>query len=80
LGGAAEMDAVAFSVIDMNLKSGLGVHELVLALLFASLANTLTKGALVCFLGAKSMRRPIIPAVVLICAVTGALIAFYMGN
>ena len=80
LGGAAEMDAVAFSVIDMNLKSGLDVHELVLALLFASLANTLTKGALVCFLGAKSMRRPIIPAVVLICAVTGALIAFYMGN
>ena len=79
LGGAAEMDAVAFSVIDMNLKSGLGVHELVLAFLFASLANTLTKGALVCILGAKSMRRPIIPAVVLICAVTGALIAFYMG-
>ena len=78
LGGAAEMDAVAFSVIDMNLKSGLAVRELVLALLFASLANTITKGVLVCVLGAKSMRRPIIPAVVLICAVTGGLIAFYM--
>lgn len=78
LGGAAEMDAVAFSVIDMNLKSGLAVRELVLALLFASLANTITKGALVCVLGARSMRRPIIPAVVLICAVTGGLIAYYM--
>ena len=78
LGGAAEMDAVAFSVIDMNLKSGLAVRELVLALLFASLANTITKGVLVCVLGAKSMRRPIIPAVVLICAVTGGLIAYYM--
>ena len=78
LGGAAEMDAVAFSVIDMNLKAGLGVRELVLALLFASLANTLTKGALVCFIGAKSMRRPIIPAVVLICAVTGGLIAYFI--
>ena len=78
LGGAAEMDAVAFSVIDMNLKSGLAVRELVLALLFASLANTLTKGIMVCVLGAKSMRRPIIPAVVLICAVTGGLIAYYM--
>ncbi len=77
LGGAAEMDAVAFSVIDMNLKAGLGVRELVLALLFASLANTLTKGGLVFFLGAKSMRKPIIPAVALICAVTVALIAFY---
>ena len=77
LGGAAEMDAVAFSVIDMNLKSGLAVRELVLALLFASFANTLTKGILVCVLGSKSMRRPIIPAVVLICAVTGGLIAFY---
>ncbi len=78
LGGAAEMDAVAFSVIDMNLKAGLPVRELVLALLFASLANTLTKGILVCVLGAKAMRRPIIPAVVLICIVTGGLIAYYM--
>ena len=78
LGGAAEMDAVAFSVIDMNLKSGLAVRELVLALLFASLANTLTKGAMVCMLGAKSMRRPILPAVVLICVVTGGLIGYYL--
>lgn len=78
LGGAAEMDAVAFSVIDMHLKAGLGVRELVLALLFASLANTLTKGGLVFFLGAKAMRRPIVPAVVLICVTTAALIAFYM--
>ncbi len=78
LGGAAEMDAVAFSVIDMNLKAGLGERALVLALLFASLANTLTKGILVCVLGAKSMRRPIIPAVVLICAVTGGLIGYFL--
>ena len=53
------MDAVAFSVIDMNLKAGLPVRELVLALMLASIANTLTKGGLVFFLGAKSMRRPI---------------------
>lgn len=77
LGGAAEMDAVAFSVIDMHLKSGLPVRELVLAFLFASLANTLTKGGLVFFLGAKSMRKPIVPAVVLICVTTAALIAVY---
>ena len=77
LGGAAEMDAVAFSVIDMNLKAGLPVRELVLALLFASLANTITKGGLVFFLGAKSMRRPILPAVVLICLVTAGLIGYY---
>ena len=78
LGGAAEMDAVAFSLIDMNLKAGLDAHSLVLALLFASLANTLTKGGLVFFLGAKSMRKPIVPAVVLICAATAALIGFYL--
>ena len=78
LGGAAEMDAVAFSVIDMNLKAGLPLRELVLAFLFASLANTLTKGGLVLFLGAKSMRRPIMPAVALICAVTGGLIVYYV--
>lgn len=78
LGGAAEMDAVAFSVIDMFVKNGLGVRELVLAFLLASLANTLTKGGLVFFLGAKSMRKPIIPAVVLICSVTIALIIVYI--
>lgn len=77
LGGAAEMDAVAFSVIDMHLQAGLGVRELVLAFLFASLANTLTKGGLVFFLGARSMRKPIVPAVALICAVTVALIVMY---
>lgn len=79
LGGAAEMDAVAFSLIDMTIKSTLPVRELAIALMFASLANTLTKGALVFFLGAKSMRRPIVPAVALICLVTIAMIAFYFA-
>ncbi len=78
LGGAAEMDAVAFSVIDMHLQAGLGVRELVLAFLLASLANTLTKGGLVFFIGAKSMRKPIIPAVALICAVTAGIVALYI--
>lgn len=78
LGGAAEMDAVAFSLIDMAVKESIVHKELVLALLFASLANTITKGCLVFFLGAKTMRRPIVPAVILICAVTAALIAFYI--
>lgn len=78
LGGAAEMDAVAFSVIDMFLKNGLGSRELVLAFLLASLANTLTKGGLVVFLGAKSMRKSFAPAVILICITTAALVDFYM--
>ena len=78
LGGAAEMDAVAFSLLDMSMKAGLPIRELVLSLLFASLANTLTKGGLVCVLGAKSMRRPIIPAVVLIGLCTAGLIGFYL--
>jgi len=77
LGGAAEMDAVAFSLIDMSMKSILENHSLILALLFASLANTLTKGCIVYFVGAKSMRRPIIPAVALVCGVTVVLIGIY---
>jgi uncharacterized membrane protein (DUF4010 family) len=78
LGGAAEMDAVAFSLIDMSVKATIENRELVLALLFASIANTITKGALVFFLGAKSMRKSIVPAVLLICGVIGALIGFYL--
>ncbi len=77
LGGAAEMDAVAFSLIDMCRKAALENQSLILALLFASLANTITKGGIVYFLGAKAMRRPIIPAVVLICGVTVAMIGVY---
>ena len=78
LGGAAEMDAVAFSLIDMSVKATLENRELVLSLLLASIANTLTKGALVFFLGSKAMRRPIVPAVLLICAVAGGLLGFYL--
>jgi Predicted membrane protein len=77
LGGAAEMDAVAFSLIDMCRKATLENQSLILALLFASLANTITKGGIVYFLGAKAMRRPIIPAVALICGVTVVMIGFY---
>ena len=77
LGGAAEMDAVAFSLIDMCRKATLENQNLILALLFASFANTVTKGGIVYFLGAKSMRRPIIPAVVLICSVTIVMIGIY---
>ena len=77
LGGAAEMDAVAFSVIDMNIKAGLPMRELILALLLASIANTFTKGGLVFFLGAKSMRTPILLAVALITVVSCALVAVY---
>ena len=62
----------------MFVKNGVGIRELILAILLASLANTLTKGALVFFLGAKSMRLTILPAVVLIATTTGALICFYI--
>ena len=77
LGGAAEMDAVAFSLIDMGIKATITNRELVVAMLFASLANTFTKGGLVYFLGARTMRRSVIPAVALTCAVIVALIVAY---
>ena len=77
LGGAAEMDVVAFSLIDMCMKATLENRNLILALLFASLANTVTKGCIVYFMGARSMRRPILPAVALICGVTTVMIGIY---
>lgn len=77
LGGFAEMDAVAFSVLDMTIESTLPVGQLILALLLASLANNLTKGGLVFFLGAKSMRKPVATALLLICGVTGVLLSIY---
>ena len=71
------MDAVAFSLIDMSMKASIENRELILSILFASLANTLTKGGLVFFLGAKPMRKLIVPAVLGICVVTAVLIGLY---
>ncbi|MBO7384103.1 MAG: MgtC/SapB family protein [Fibrobacter sp.] len=79
LGGAAEMDAVAFSLIDMSMKAAIAHSDLILSLLFAGLANTITKGCLVFFLGDRGLRKPILPGVVLICIATVALILFYAG-
>lgn len=78
IGGAVEMDAVAFSLLDMNINLGLATRELVMALVLASFANTLTKGVLVFVLGAKNLRKPIAPAVALICATAAVIFCTYL--
>jgi uncharacterized membrane protein (DUF4010 family) len=75
--GFADMDAIALSVIEMNSSNALPGKQVILAILFAGVANTLTKGSMVVLFGEKSMKRAIIPAMVLILSVTGGLIGLY---
>jgi len=75
--GFADMDAIALSVIEMNSSNALPGKQVILAILLAGIANTLTKGSMVLLFGEKSMKRAIIPAMVLILSVTGGLIGLY---
>lgn len=77
LAGFADMDAIVLSVIEMNATNLLLEKQMVLAILFAGIANTLTKGFLVILLGEKNMKKAIVPPMVLILIVTGVLIGFY---
>ncbi|HOG68415.1 MAG TPA: DUF4010 domain-containing protein, partial [Fibrobacteraceae bacterium] len=77
LAGFADMDAIALSVIEMNANNSLPEKQVVLSILFAGIANTITKGSMVILFGEKTMKKAIIPAMVLILLVTGGLIGVY---
>lgn len=76
--GFADMDAIVLSVIQMNATTTLPIKEVILAILIAGIANTLTKGGLVLFFGEKSMKKAIAPALILNLMVTSLLIVLYL--
>ncbi len=72
--GLANSEAITLSVLDMTKQGSVLLNSAIKAVAIAGFANTLSKGVLTCILGNSEMRKWIIPAVGLICAVSFPLI------
>jgi uncharacterized membrane protein (DUF4010 family) len=67
--GLADVDAITLSVAQLSQSDGgLGISTASTAIILASMANTVTKGALVLIAGSRGLRRAILPAFLLILA------------
>jgi uncharacterized membrane protein (DUF4010 family) len=69
LSGLADVDAITLSVAQLSQSSGgLEISTASNAIILASMANTVTKGALVLITGSRGLRRAILPGFLLILA------------
>lgn len=75
LAGLVDVDAITLS-ISSSAQDGGPLGQAAIAILLASLTNTLTKAGMVLALGDRSLRRPILLASVALLALTGAAIGW----
>lgn len=69
LAGLADVDAITLSVAQLSQSSGgLEISTASHAIILATMANTVTKGALVLISGSQGLRRAILPAFLLMLA------------
>ena len=69
ISGLADVDAITLSVSELSRSGGLDLDIASRAILFASAANTITKGALVIVGGDRQLRRVVLPGLALMLAV-----------
>ncbi|MEJ2511990.1 MAG: MgtC/SapB family protein [Anaerolineales bacterium] len=69
ISGLADVDAITLSVSELSRSGGLDLDIASRAILFASAANTVTKGALVMVGGDRQLRRVVLPGMALMLAV-----------
>jgi uncharacterized membrane protein (DUF4010 family) len=64
--GAADLDAITLSIIDLTRLGGtISLNTGKIAIILATISNTLAKGALVYSLGSKSLRKFVLPVIAL---------------
>ena len=69
LAGLADVDAITLSVAQLSqTNGGLEISIASRAVILATMANTITKGAIVLISGSQGLRRAILPAFILILA------------
>jgi uncharacterized membrane protein (DUF4010 family) len=69
LAGLADVDAITLSVAQLSQSSGgMEITTASQAIILATMANTVTKGALVLSIGSRGLRRAVLPAFLLILA------------
>jgi len=78
IAGLADVDAITLSISDLTRTGGsISLESGKFAIIFATISNTLTKGALVFSIGSKALRKYIWPIMVLM-VVIGLGIAFLL--
>jgi uncharacterized membrane protein (DUF4010 family) len=76
--GAADVDAITLSMAELSRAGGgLDLRTAAQAIVLAAMSNTITKGGIVLAVGASTLRRALLPALVLM-PVTAILAAFLM--
>ncbi len=78
LAGLADVDAIALSMAQLDLKSA-GISDTLAAqaIVLAAVANTFAKGAIVLLTGSRTLRMTILPGYILMMAV-GITVAFWI--
>lgn len=71
LSGTVDLHAVTLSMAQLGLRSAVALDTAANAITLATLSNTIVKAGIVLFVGSKALRKPILPAVVLISLAAG---------
>lgn len=77
ISGTVNLHAITLSMAQLGLSDSLPLHTAANAIVLAALSNTVVKAGIVLMVGAKALRKPILPAVVLVSLATGAAAWFF---
>jgi uncharacterized membrane protein (DUF4010 family) len=75
--GLADVDAITLSMTELSRSGNLALPTAARAIVLAVMANTVVKSGIVIFSGSSTLRRAMLPGVVLI-LVTGLLFAYFL--
>ena len=69
ISGLADVDAITLSMAELSRSGVLEMDKAALAIVLATMSNTLVKGSIAIFAGSATLRKSVIPAVIIILAV-----------
>jgi uncharacterized membrane protein (DUF4010 family) len=63
--GAVDVDAIALSMAELSRTGGLDLNTASIAVILAAMSNTLVKGGIAIWGGSIALRKPLLPAIIL---------------
>jgi uncharacterized membrane protein (DUF4010 family) len=66
ISGLADVDAITLSMAELSRTGVLGMDQAALAIVLATMSNTLVKGGIAIIAGSSTLKKSIIPVVVII--------------
>ncbi len=73
--GAADVDAIALSMAELSRTGNLDINTAANAVILAAMSNTAVKGGIALFGGSLALRKPLLPAIIMM-LVAGLSLAF----